>query len=396
MALNVNLGQQPQTTINTGNVPSDQNINLTLGSNGTLIFDGVNANITNILGAGIVSNTTIEAINGANVTVSGSVGGVSAGSHLSYDIGASSSVTVQAGLLNVSLLDGSSINFDNTGGTGKFTLTPAAINLSLSTAPVVTGLSNGDKIVLTGATSASLNNGVLTFHYPGLLGLDTTTSLNLQGIPAGSSITFDNASDTVVFACFLRGTRIATPNGEIAIEDLVVGDVVLTLNNGRSTIRWIGKRVIDPQRLDRPTDAWPVRIVKGMLTENVPHRDLLISPDHCLLVDDVLIPAKLLINGTSILQEPRHQAFEYFHLEIDGHDAVLAEGMLCETYREAGNRHMFSEPGTAVIGDSYRSRQSIACYPLHYSGPILQSIYKQLQTKTIAGMLKVADARLGI
>ena len=381
MALTVDLGSQSQSTINSSNVPTDQNISLTLGANGTLIVDGVDVNITSILGVGLISNTTIQAINGANVTVSGSVGGVSAGSHLSYDVGANSSVAVQAGLLNLSLLDGTSINFNQTGGTGQFTLTPAAINLALSTPPVVTGLSNGDRITLAGATSATLSNGVLTFHYPGLLGLDTTTALNLQGIPAGSTIAFDNASDSIVFACFLRGTRIATPGGEIAVEHLRVDDMVVTLNSGRVPIRWIGKRTIDPRRIGNPKDAWPVRVRKGTLTENVPHRDLLLSPDHCLLVDDVLIPVKLLINGTTITQEAFWQPFEYFHIELESHDIVLAEGMLCETYREAGNRQMFDEPGTAAISlfGPPPGTHAEPCYPLHYTGPIHASVHRQLQ-----------------
>ena len=379
MALNVDLGQQSHTTINAGNIPTDQNINVTLGANGTLVVDGVDANIASILGVGLISNTTVQAINGAHVTVSSNVAGISVGSHLSYDIGANSSVAVQAGLLNVSLLNGTSINFDNTGGTGQFTLTPAAINLALSTPPIVTGLSNGDKLTLSGATSASLSNGVLTFHYPGLLGIDAVTTMNLQGIPAGSSIAFDDASDTIVFACFLRGTRIATPAGEVAVEHLSVGDSVVTLNGGRSMIRWIGKRIIDPEKVSDPKDAWPVRIRKGTLTDNVPHRDLLISPDHCLLIDDVLIPAKLLINETTITQEAFWQPFEYFHIELDRHDAVLAEGMLCETYREAGNRQMFLGSGTAAL--SFSTDRSIAepCYPLHYDGPIHESIFRQLQ-----------------
>jgi hypothetical protein len=204
--------------------------------------------------------------------------------------------------------------------------------------------------------------------------------MNLQGIPAGSSIAFDDASDTIVFACFLRGTRIATPTGEVAVEFLNVGDSVLTLNSGRSLIRWIGKRIIDPEQVRNPKDAWPVRIRRGTLTENVPHRDLLVSPDHCLLVDDVLIPAKLLINETTITQEAFWQPFEYFHIELDRHDAVLAEGMLCETYREAGNRQMFLGSGTAAL--SFSDNRSIAirpCYPLHYSGPIHESVFRQLQ-----------------
>lgn len=384
MALIVDLGSQSLTTINSGNVPTDQNISLTLGANGTLVVDGVDVNIASILGVGLISNTTIQAINGADVVVSGNVGGVSLGSHLSYDIGANSSVTVQAGLLNLSLLDGTSINFNQTGGTGQFTLAPAAINLALSTPPVVTGLSNGDKLTISGATSATLSNGVLTFHYPGLVGLDTTSALNLQGIPAGSTIAFDAANNTVVFACFLRGTRLATPDGEVAIEHLAVGDVVLTLNGGRSPIRWIGKRTIDPRGIGQPENAWPVRVTKGTLSENVPHRDLLVSPDHCLLINDVLIPAKLLVNGTTILQEAYWQPFEYFHIELDRHDVVLAEGMLCETYREAGNRQMFYETGTAAISFGLPSNAVEPCYPLHYSGAIYQNIYHQLQSRAAA------------
>jgi hypothetical protein len=82
MALAVNLGQQ-NATINSGNVPSDANIDLTLGSNGTLVVDGTTVTIESILGANIVSNTTVQAINGAHVTVDSSVAGVNAGQILS-------------------------------------------------------------------------------------------------------------------------------------------------------------------------------------------------------------------------------------------------------------------------------------------------------------------------
>jgi hypothetical protein len=235
---------------------------------------------------------------------------------------------------------------------------------------------------LTGATSASLSNGVLTFHYPGLLGLDTTAAFNLQGIPAGSSITFDNNTDTVVFACFLRGTRIATPYGEVAVEDLRAGDLVLTLNHGRSPIRWIGRRVLDPMMIDRPRDAWPIRIRRGALTDNVPHRDLFVSPDHCLLVQDVLVPAKLLVNGTTIVQEQLREPFEYFHIELESHDIVLAEGMLSESYLDLGNRHMFLGPGVAqVLPLRATNGNTNHCYPPHYSGPIYEEVYVQLQKR---------------
>ena len=383
MALIVNLGTQSPQTIDSSNAPSDNNVELSLASSGTLIVDGVDVTLTDVAGGGILSTTTIQAVNGANVTMTDSVAGIGAGSTLNYDIGANSGVAVETGLAHVGLLNATTINFNNTGGTGQFTLTPAAINLNLTTNPAVTGLSNGDKITLTGASAATLSNGTLTFTYPGLLGLPATASFDLQGIPAGSSITFDNATDTVVFACFLRGTRIATPYGEVAVEDLRAGDVVLTLNKGRTPIRWIGRRVLDPLMIDRPRDAWPIRIRRGALSENVPHRDLLVSPDHCMLVEDVLVPAKLLVNGTTIVQEERREPFEYFHIELESHDILLAEGMLSESYLDLGNRHMFLGQGVAQVLP-LRQGGAEHCYPPHYSGPNYESVYRLFEKRAAA------------
>ena len=384
MSINVDLGQQSPVTIDTSNVPGDQNVTLGLAATGTLIVDGVDVTITNVAGGGIVSDTTFQAINGGHITISNSVAGINAGSTMTYDIGANSGITTQAGAASVDLLNGATIHFNNTGGTGQFTFAPPALNLSLSATPVVTGLSNGDKITVTGATSAALVGNTLTFHYPGLLGIDTTAAFTLQGIPGGSSVTFDNNTDTVVFACFLRGTRIATPYGEVAVEDLRPGDVVLTLNRGRSPIRWIGRRVLDPLMLDRPQDAWPIRIRHGALTDSVPHRDLLVSPDHCMLVQDVLVPAKLLVNGTTIVQEERREPFEYFHIELESHDIVLAEGMLSESYLDLGNRHMFLGPGVAQVLPMRASGKIEHCYPPQYAGPIYDAVYRQLHKRAVS------------
>src|SRR5262249_17792919 len=150
-------------TINSSNAPSDNDVSVSVASSGTLIIDGVDITITSLAGVGALSNTTIEAINGAHVTVASSAAGITAASTLTYDIGANSSLNLQAGLANVGLLNNTTVNFENTGGTGQFTMTPAAINLGLTTFPVVTGLSNGDKITVAGATSAALTGNTLTF-----------------------------------------------------------------------------------------------------------------------------------------------------------------------------------------------------------------------------------------
>jgi hypothetical protein len=383
MPINVDLGTQSPFTIDQNNV-QDGNVDLALAANGTLIVDGVNVSIVNIAGGSIVSNTTIESINGANVNIGNNVAGVSAGSTFTYDIAANSSLTLNVGTLNVGLLNSTTINFQDTLGTGEFTLFPSAINLSLSNLPVVNGLSNGDKIEVIGATSASLVGNVLTFHYPGLLGLDTTAQFFLSGIPVGSSITFDAATGTVIFACFLRGTRVATPAGEVAVEDLRPGDEILTLNQGRTIIKWIGRRVLDPKTIERPRDALPVRVRQHALAENVPHRDLLMSPDHSLFLDGSLIPVKLLINGTTIVQEGQDEPFEYFHIELEKHDVIMVEGAFAETYLDLGNRQMFGGPGVVQLFPSGKHDWRDYSYPPVYDGPVFDRVCARLEAQALA------------
>lgn len=374
MPLNVTLLDQGTNVINASNAPPDNQVNLGLAATGTLIVDGVDVTIADIAGGGILSNTTIQAINGADVTIGSAGAGIAAGSTFHYDIGASSSITLNGGgLLSVGLLNASTINFNNTGGTGTFSFNPATIALNLSQAPTITGLSTGDQIHVIGATNATLNAGVLTFTYPGLLGIPQTLSFSLTGLPPDASITFNPTTGTVTYACFLRGTRIATPKGEVPVEKLRPGDVVLTLDHGKVAVKWVGRRLLDPKSIDRPRDALPVRIRKDALAENVPHRDLLLSPDHCLFIDDRLIPVKLLINDATIVQEVTEEPFEYFHIELDRHEVVLAEGAFTETYIDLGNRQMFTAPNVfQLMPDSMPAPQPF-CYPPAYDGPVVEA-----------------------
>jgi hypothetical protein len=380
MPVNVDLNSTPTTTINESNV-GDGNIDLTLGTNGTLIFDGVNATIADTIGGNIVSNTTYEAIDGAHVTVESNVSGVNVGSSVTYDIGANSSITQDVGTLNVSLLSGSTINFENTGGTGSFALSPSAINLSLSNIPAVNGLSTGDKIEVIGASSATLSGDVLTFTYPGLLGLPEQTSFLLNNIPVGSSISFDSATGTAVFACFLRGTMVWTPHGEVAVEDLSPGDEILSLKLGITTIKWIGRRTLDPLMIENPKAAFPICVKAHAFGQDTPRRDLFLSPDHSLLFEGHLVPAKLLLNGTTITQITPTEPFEYFHIELDEHDVIAVEGILAETYLDLGNRHMFGGPGVVQFFTGQKKDWRDYAYPPLYEGPALDRLRRVLAAR---------------
>ena len=135
-------------------------------------------------------------------------------------------------------------------------------------------------------------------------------------------------------------TRIRTPAGEVAVEDLKIGDLVQT-HDGRSVpVRWIGRQTVSSLfigELQRP-----IRIKAGALGENIPCRDLVVSPDHALLINDVLAQAGALVNGTSIQREKNPPAiFIYYHVELDDHSLIFADGTPAETFIENADRANF-------------------------------------------------------
>jgi hypothetical protein len=135
--------------------------------------------------------------------------------------------------------------------------------------------------------------------------------------------------------------------------------------------------------MEKPRDELPVRISTGAMAENVPHRDLYVSPDHCMFVDGSLIPAKLLINGTTVTQPIVLTAVDYFHIELEEHDVILAEGAQAETYLDLGNRHVFLEPGVLQF-TSPKAKEAKACYPLAYWGPAVDKARALLAEREVA------------
>jgi hypothetical protein len=135
--------------------------------------------------------------------------------------------------------------------------------------------------------------------------------------------------------CFLKGTTIRTAEGDRKVEDLAVGDLLPTFFGGIQPIQWIGRYRFE--KTD-PTKAWgkdvtPVRVARSALSSDVPHADLFVTKAHALLVDDVLVPVCNLINGTTItLYDARAlDELEFFHIKLNLHDVIYAEGAPCET-----------------------------------------------------------------
>ena len=141
--------------------------------------------------------------------------------------------------------------------------------------------------------------------------------------------------------CYCRGTLIRAERGEVCVEDLAIGDRVLTISGESKPVKWIGKRGYSGQFIAGNRTVLPVVVRAGALAPDIPARDLWVSPWHALLLDGALVPAKLLVNGQTILQPEAVDQVEYFHLEFEAHEVIWAEGAPAESYVECDNRQGF-------------------------------------------------------
>ena len=194
--------------------------------------------------------------------------------------------------------------------------------------------------------------------------------------------------------CYLPGTQILTVTGERAIETLAEGDLVVTVAGGVRTLRpvkWVGYRRIDLAAHPRPDLAAPVLIKRSAIADNVPHRDLFVSPDHAICIDDTLFAARQLINGATIVPAPNRAAVDYIHLELDAHAVVIAEGLTAESYLDTGNRGFFANGGQPTIlhpdladRTDYPSREAGSCLPFVWQDAAVQPVWQRLADRAAA------------
>ena len=186
----------------------------------------------------------------------------------------------------------------------------------------------------------------------------------------------------VTAVCFVSGSRLRAVRGEVAVEDLVVGDLVVTASGEARPIVWIGHK-----RLERPApEQSPVRVRAGAFGEGLPTRDLRLSPGHAVCVDvmgEVLTPVGELVNGVTIVREQVDEV-TYWHVELESHDVLLAEGLPCESYMDAGNRGWFGrEHGRLAAIDTARVAESLTRYarPFVNQGPLVAAIRARLNAR---------------
>src|SRR6516225_3741768 len=172
-----------------------------------------------------------------------------------------------------------------------------------------------------------------------VVGTGVALGLGLAGRSASAATT---APSPYTRPCFLAGTRIKTTEDEINIEELRIGDNVLTASGETKPIKFIGRVKVSRERTGPWNGDGPVKIARFAIDGNAPHSDLYVSPAHAIYIDGVLIPAGNLVNGVTIVADAKPEALSltYYHIELDTHEAILAECLAMESFR-GNDRSLF-------------------------------------------------------
>jgi hypothetical protein len=364
-------------TVTVGNVANSQGTLAVTGAGSTLDAGGglIEVGGNNALGTLTVgSQARVSAANlalrlGSRVSVDGtgtlelgSAGGATAGA-LNIDSGATLSgagevaaAVVDNGLLIANQGGSNTLTVDFAiSGTGTLALVAGATLNLATTAAISTNIDFGTDSGGTVETVALADPGVFSGTLENFYGLDT---VHLMGIAASAPLSFDSASgvltinnsvslhiggahpqsftliadgtnsylSAVDLACFAGGTRIATPEGEVPVEQLRPGDAVSLARGGWSRVAWVGWRRVSAD----DASAQPVRIAAHTFGPNRPCRDLWLSPEHAVSIGAHLVVAGSLVGAPGITRAQR-RSLTYFHILLRQHDIILAENLPCET-----------------------------------------------------------------
>ncbi|WP_084440578.1 Hint domain-containing protein [Acetobacter nitrogenifigens] len=387
-------------TVNSGGV---QNLlsgaittSTTVGSGGTTI-----ASSGATVSATTVSGGSVLVLNGGKV-----IGGsVQNGGELVVSSGATASnVTVSSGGTEI-VQSGGTVSGGTILGGGKEIVSSGASSVNVTIA------SGGSLVVASGSvltgtivsSGAVIDVDTLTYTSGGTVKLSGNTLTITEGGSSWSTVlsgTYKTAdyfiigqdtdgSTTLTFVCFCAGTLIRTEDGDRLVEDLEIGDTVLTYVDGKevsSQLTWVGRRTMSV-RTDLPVDmaGYPVRILKNALGPNVPHQDLLITPEHCLYLDGVFVPARMLVNGRSIFYDVSMTHYDYYHVETERHSILWSNGALSESYLDTGNRKEFGQQGRVVrfVNRPGLEWPSDAAAPLGVTRDVVEPIYRELEARAI-------------
>jgi hypothetical protein len=354
--------------------------------------------VTGSLSTTLGSVPSIILATGGNLTLADAIG---RNSQLTFDIDATA-----ASALQLTTTPNSLNTFTFLGSAGELDLTASAAS---GFADFIAGLNVASTLTPTnfvhilGDPTVTVTLGQSGSGTVGVVKLSDGAILGLNGITNASGNWFVNTAPdsggtgTEVFlstVCYVAGTRVLTATGERAVESLSRGDFVLALADGQlsaRSVKWVGRRRIDLTAHPRPETVAPVRIQRGAFADNIPHTDLLLSPDHAIFVEGKLICVRQLVNGTTIRREPGWTAVDYYHVELDQHAILLAEGLPAESYLDTGNRGFFGNSGAPLVlhpeltnKADHPTREAGSCAPFVWDEASVQPVWQRLADRAAA------------
>ncbi|EUK19428.1 Hint domain-containing protein [Commensalibacter papalotli (ex Servin-Garciduenas et al. 2014)] len=362
-----------------------ENGNLSIGYHGVLLNATINSNASVVIGEGGKLSGVVTLKQGGYIYINTSAGGI-------IDLLNSASIPTMRSYQDlISTNDMARIVISGTGSATTVISGFTGNNPEDSNTIVLDGVTQND---VTGVTYP--DNDHVIFN----LKDGSTVTLNVAGIGNYGYELGSDANGNVVFeVCFLAGTMIETPDGFCAVENITIGDLVMTYDYRTKTknprpVTWVGhKKKIVEKKSTYDESEYPVRILKGALAENIPNKDLLLTPEHCLFFDGKFIPVRMLVNDNSIFYDTSFTQYDYYHIETENHSVIIADGVLTESYLDTGNRHIFNHDQN-VIDTSFnhpKSWEDDAAALLTVTRDVVEPIYQnifnriskdQLNTKT--------------
>jgi hypothetical protein len=234
-------------------------------------------------------------------------------------------------------------------------------------------------------------SGTMTYGDSGDIIEDTISALGERpvmapGLTGGEAIHGSAATDLL---CCLRGTKILTPVGEVCVETLGIGDRLITRFHGIRPIKWMGRQSFGARFINANRDKLPVRIRADALGDQLPARDLFVSPAHAMLVDETLVLAKTLVNGVTITQDEVADECHYYQIEFETHDCVIAEGTWSESYADVeGVRGQFHNAAEfeGLYPDDRAPKEKSLCAARTDGGARLDAVLRPVVARAAAGL----------
>jgi hypothetical protein len=384
---------------------------LTLKGSGTFtsVFDGGTELVT---GSGVeTSGTAVEGgliIVASGGVASGEVLGGSMPTYLpSYASAGAMSVGAGGSAVGLTIKDGATAAVASGGLVDGVTISGGG-NLVLAAGASGAGIDftgAGGTLVIGGASLAGVSVSGLFYDNIVLAGIPYSAGASISAVGSGFEIvdggstyllSASPAADTAgiaiaddggvveVIPCFVAGTRIATPAGEVPVERIAAGDWITTVGPRGAAARpvvWTGRRVVVLSQVADPGEVTPIRIRAGAFAPGVPRRDVLVSPHHAVMFGAQLFEAGSLVNGGTIRHDRTSPCVTYHHLELDEHDLLLAEGLPAESFLNRGHRALLGAVGHGYV-DTARPGADF-CLPIMRAGERLTAARSALLARAL-------------